>query len=506
MQFIDRQAKYPGRWTMKKSDGTSEVVTLVRNDEPIVEGTPINANTLNELSGLAISIDPTLSVSGKAADAKMTGDKIGELKEDLGDLATFGKNLFNKETAIIGYTLDDNGELTNGSSIVPNAPQYLTSDFIPCENYVGMYFYIGPDNGSVCFYDDNKTFISKVNNILYSNQRKIISTAKYLRFTTPKSKLDATTARVSVSKPTEPPVYDDFGIKINNDVNIPHDDSKVDKSQGIENSGKYLKIGEDGNIVPEETPIDDRMYVGEKILNGGTKDGDQTISIGEGACRDEKCGIIAIGVDAASRTASTDGSDNGHYSIAIGHRALQKNVTGDHNTAIGWGAMVDNVDGDGNTAVGEDALCHSVSGNSNTCVGNRSYQMGTGSRNVVIGATAMYSSEQGKVPTGDANVAIGTGAGANNGTGDNNTSVGTGAKPDDNLRYTVTIGALAKAHKSRQVVIGSTKAGTPHPVETILNGDIVICGTDMKFRKLIFNDDGTVKWKDVSANYSDYTN
>lgn len=448
-----------------------------------------------------------LATLGQVKDALDKRDKkIDSLKEDLGDLATFGKNLFNKETATIGYTLDNNGALTNDSSVIPNAPQYLTSDFIPCEKYVGMYFYIAPDNGSVCFYDNNKTFISKVNNILYSHQRKIISTAKYLRFTTPKSKLDTTTARVSVSKPTEPPVYDDFGIKINNDVNIPHDDSKVDKSQGIENSGKYLKIGEDGNIVPEEAPIDDRMYVGEKILNGGTKDGDQTISIGEGACRDKKCGIIAIGVDAASRTASTDGSDNGHYSIAIGHRALQKNVTGDHNVAIGWGAMGDNVDGDGNTAVGEDALCHLVSGNSNTCVGNRSYQMGTGSRNVVIGATAMYSSEQGKVPTGDANVAIGTGAGANNGTGDNNTSVGTGAKPDDNLRYTVTIGALAKAHKSRQVVIGSTKAGTPHPVETLLNGDIVICGTDMKFRKLIFNDDGTVKWEDVSANYSDYTN
>lgn len=49
MRFIDRQAKYPGRWTMKKSNGTSEVVTLVRNDEPIVEGTPMNANTFNSL-------------------------------------------------------------------------------------------------------------------------------------------------------------------------------------------------------------------------------------------------------------------------------------------------------------------------------------------------------------------------------------------------------------------------------------------------------------------------
>lgn len=53
MHFVDREAKYPNRWTMKKSDGTSEVVTLVRNDEPIVEGTPMNAETLNSLSDVA---------------------------------------------------------------------------------------------------------------------------------------------------------------------------------------------------------------------------------------------------------------------------------------------------------------------------------------------------------------------------------------------------------------------------------------------------------------------
>lgn len=53
MVFVDRKAKYPGRWTMIKSDGTSEIVTLVRNDEPEVEGTPMNAETLNTLSNVA---------------------------------------------------------------------------------------------------------------------------------------------------------------------------------------------------------------------------------------------------------------------------------------------------------------------------------------------------------------------------------------------------------------------------------------------------------------------
>lgn len=79
MQFIDRKAKYPGRWTMKKSDGTSEVVTLIRNDEPIVEGTPMNANTLNALAGT----DTTLTISGMAADAKASGDAIQDVRDDL---------------------------------------------------------------------------------------------------------------------------------------------------------------------------------------------------------------------------------------------------------------------------------------------------------------------------------------------------------------------------------------------------------------------------------------
>ena len=130
MVFEDRVAKYPGRWTMVKSDGTSEIVTLIRNDEPVKEGTPINAATLNELSTVAgainakeeavsaassansaatsaaqsaqsasvdatnagnsaasakaeadraaaiVSIDKTLSVEGAPADAKAVGDAL----------------------------------------------------------------------------------------------------------------------------------------------------------------------------------------------------------------------------------------------------------------------------------------------------------------------------------------------------------------------------------------------------------------------------------------------
>lgn len=69
MVFVDRQSKYPGRWTMVKEDGTSEVITLVRNDEPIVEGTPMNADTLNELSTVAGALNAKEAAMQSAAEA-----------------------------------------------------------------------------------------------------------------------------------------------------------------------------------------------------------------------------------------------------------------------------------------------------------------------------------------------------------------------------------------------------------------------------------------------------
>jgi hypothetical protein len=70
MVFEDRVAKYPGRWTMVKLDGTSEIVTLVRNDEPTKEGTPINAATLNELSTVAGAINAKEEAVSAASTAQ----------------------------------------------------------------------------------------------------------------------------------------------------------------------------------------------------------------------------------------------------------------------------------------------------------------------------------------------------------------------------------------------------------------------------------------------------
>ena len=91
MVFEDRVAKYPGRWTMVKSDGTSEIVTLVRNDEPTKEGTPINAATLNELSTVAGAINAKdeavaaakTATSERAKAEQAATNAANEVKADL---------------------------------------------------------------------------------------------------------------------------------------------------------------------------------------------------------------------------------------------------------------------------------------------------------------------------------------------------------------------------------------------------------------------------------------
>ena len=91
MVFEDRISKYPGRWTLVREDGSSEVVTLVRNDEPIKDGTPINAATLNELSTVAGAINAKeeavsaaqTATSERAKAEQAATNAANEVKADL---------------------------------------------------------------------------------------------------------------------------------------------------------------------------------------------------------------------------------------------------------------------------------------------------------------------------------------------------------------------------------------------------------------------------------------
>ena len=49
VQFVDRKAANPNRYKITREDGTTEYITLERADNPTVEGTPLNAETFNEM-------------------------------------------------------------------------------------------------------------------------------------------------------------------------------------------------------------------------------------------------------------------------------------------------------------------------------------------------------------------------------------------------------------------------------------------------------------------------
>jgi hypothetical protein len=90
-----------------------------------------------------IETDKTLAVSGMAADAKVTGDKVGELKSAIGDLSL----VCYKVTATKGATANASGPL------VPFRAKY--GDSITASSADGSTF----ANVQLRFYDANRTYI-----------------------------------------------------------------------------------------------------------------------------------------------------------------------------------------------------------------------------------------------------------------------------------------------------------------------------------------------------------
>ena len=62
LEFKDRVPQKPGRVKITPEEGTAFYATMERADEPIQEGTPLNARNFNEMVAMiqSIALDATL--------------------------------------------------------------------------------------------------------------------------------------------------------------------------------------------------------------------------------------------------------------------------------------------------------------------------------------------------------------------------------------------------------------------------------------------------------------
>ena len=146
---------------------------------------------LNGTGGSSVAVDATLKVSGAAADAKVTGDKIAALTEEMGGITAemksisdgffeegkaAGKNLLNPNTCVPGYL--NNGVLTASSD-------WVTCDYIYVGNLANIISSKLPNSytASMFFlntYDKYKNFISM--DSMHGHTYAVEDGVAYIRF------------------------------------------------------------------------------------------------------------------------------------------------------------------------------------------------------------------------------------------------------------------------------------------------------------------------------------
>lgn len=229
---------------------------------------------IDVIESIQKSIDPTLSLSGKAADAKATGDAIGELKEDISNklgITSIGNNLFVPESVVKSEYVSSSGN--SGASIgYSTSSKYarISVSVVAGERYriatlvVGQ---IGSFMGVVVFEGSNGKAIS--GGISLNKTTETYSSIEApVTLTVPSNAIkmhisaynnsgwanafndDIRVVRITTSKGS----IDERIDSIDEDIlNLQSD--KLNIAQGAENSGKYMRINENGNVVPAELSV-----------------------------------------------------------------------------------------------------------------------------------------------------------------------------------------------------------------------------------------------------------
>lgn len=418
------------------------------------------------------TIDPTLSLSGKAADAAKVGEAVNaeaerakgvesQIKEDIDDGNVATKvikpiNLYNKDTVTRGGYINNTGTITGND-------QFTYSDFIEIdktkkyatETVFGI-------NMLGALYGASNNFLDVVyNSNVENNVLDLTSFASNAYYNNIKTiRLNRTLNDIVTFMFVE-------GTKYPEEY-IPYTETK------------YEVIG---NL---------RKGVDELFANFGLKlnyfvinEALNNIAFGKNAMKnastDNGAYNVAIGDEALVNNTGTGSDDTGNYNVAIGYKAMQANTTGNHNTAVGFQAMPVNTTGVGNTAIGEDACLSNTTGNGNTGIGRYSlFSNKEGGNNVAIGLHSLRNC------LGNRNTAIGQSSGVSC-KGNNNIFLGYYSNSRENVENSIVIGNENYCHESNMMDVGSGYI------------EKVVLSTKTGKKLIVFNEDGTVTWSKYTA-------
>ena len=180
------------KWATGQIDGTD-----VPSTDPTYEN---NAKYYAEQAADAaasIGIDATLTQTGKAADAKKTGDEITALKEDLQGLSsTLGGivpiNLITPDVTFTHHKMVNysTGALSGSSTTPWKTTSFIDLSGIESIAYSRIYTTASSSNSGIAFYDETQTYLSGVKCVANQAEgryeldvREVPENAVYIRMT-----------------------------------------------------------------------------------------------------------------------------------------------------------------------------------------------------------------------------------------------------------------------------------------------------------------------------------
>lgn len=201
-----KSIKFPGlpdTYTVPQVDATPTA-----NSTNAVQSGGVKS-ALDTLQAQIPQIDPTLSQSGQAADSKVVGDKISEVKEDLNAKFVNGKNLINPSDVSTGTLISANDGRTE-----PNA-SYNSCGYIPIAS--GQSVTISPNCRKFIAFDSSKTAIAStyINKGVSTTYTFTASVDGYVRIS-----YLAANATEQIEYGTEATAYEPYSVSIANGIEL----------------------------------------------------------------------------------------------------------------------------------------------------------------------------------------------------------------------------------------------------------------------------------------------